>query len=172
MRTRLARARPERAPWPFMEGRPRLHTLHPGDVACALRGEELETLLGSCVAVILTDPRRTVAAMCHIVHTVAVQDPGRRTSAHGTAAFDAMDRLLIARGIQPQMCDAWVFGGGNMFPDLYRKKHIGDSNADWVMHMLAQRGVRVLRDDLGGRYYRRVRWTVGDEEPQVHCVPV
>ena len=47
-----------------------LHVLHPGDVACGERGERFETLLGSCVAIVLTDPRRTVGAMCHIVHAM------------------------------------------------------------------------------------------------------
>ncbi|MCU0686006.1 MAG: hypothetical protein MUF34_27800, partial [Polyangiaceae bacterium] len=45
-----------------------VHTLMPGDVACADRGERMETLLGSCIAIVLTDRRNTVGAMCHIVH--------------------------------------------------------------------------------------------------------
>jgi chemotaxis protein CheD len=151
---------------------PPVHALHPGDVACGERGDRMETLLGSCVAVILTDPRRTVGAMCHIVHSGHPPATVRRGSAHGPVALEAMDRLLVARGIQPKLCEAYVFGGGNMFPDLYLETHVGDVNADWVLRALAARGVRVLRDDLGGRLYRQVRWTVGDDEPQVRCVPV
>lgn len=171
MRARHATSRSERGSWPFMAAPPRTFTLHPGDVALATRGEQFDTLLGSCVAVILTDPRRTVAAMCHIVHTNPSLE-SLRGAAHGEAAFHAMDRLLTARGIQPKMCEAYVFGGGNMFPDLYRKNHVGDNNADWVMAMLTRRGTRVLLDDLGGRHYRRVRWAVGEDAPQVLCVPV
>jgi chemotaxis protein CheD len=37
-----------------------VRTLLPGDVAVGARGMRLETLLGSCVAIVLTDPRRTV----------------------------------------------------------------------------------------------------------------
>ena len=37
--------------------------LMPGDVALGTAGDQLKTLLGSCVSVILTDPRRTVGAM-------------------------------------------------------------------------------------------------------------
>ena len=47
---------------PTLEPPGPLHTLHPGDVVCAERGDRMETLLGSCVAVVLTDPRRTVGA--------------------------------------------------------------------------------------------------------------
>lgn len=158
--------------WPFMAQQPPVRTLHPGDVACVNRGEQLETLLGSCVSVILTDPRRTVGAMCHIVHANDRSGGERSGNAHGPAALETMERLLITRGIQPQLCEAFVFGGGNMFPDLYGNTHVGHANAHWVQRALAQRGVRVLRDDLGGRFYRQVRWTVGDDEPQVRCVPV
>ena len=40
-----------------------LQILNPGDVAVGQRGDRLETLLGSCVAIVLTDPRRTIGAM-------------------------------------------------------------------------------------------------------------
>lgn len=168
----LSRRRPAALARPFTARPAPVHTLHPGDVACAERGEQLETLLGSCVAVILTDPRRTVGAMCHIVHSNEPSGRGCCSSAHGPEALAAMERLLISRSIQPQLCEAYVFGGGNMFPDLYRDTHVGDANADWVLRALAERGVRVLRDDLGGRFYRQVRWTVGGDEPRVRCVPV
>ncbi|MDQ7746099.1 chemotaxis protein CheD [Hydrogenophaga pseudoflava] len=168
----LSRRCPAPAPRSIVMSPVPVHTLHPGDVVCAERGEQLETLLGSCVAVILTDPRRTVGAMCHIVHAHDPSDRARSSQAHGPVALEAMERLLSVRGIQSGLCEAYVFGGGNMFPDLYRATHVGAANADWVLRALAGRGVRVLREDLGGRFYRQVRWTVGDDPPQVRCVPV
>lgn len=157
---------------PLSRRSPPVHALHPGDVACGGRGERMETLLGSCVAVILTDPRRTVGAMCHIVHSGPPTASVHRGSEHGPEALQSMDRLLVARGIQPQLCEAYVYGGGNMFPDLYRGPNVGAANADWVLRALAERGVRVVHDDLGGCCYRRVHWTVGGGEPRVRCVPV
>jgi chemotaxis protein CheD len=66
-----------------------IYTLHPGDVACGERGDRLETLLGSCVAIILTDPRRTIGAMCHIVHA------GQRGPGKAVLVFA---RLLVVDG--------------------------------------------------------------------------
>ena len=146
---------------------PQTHLLHPGDVVCAERGDRLETLLGSCVAVILTDPRRTVGAMCHIVH------PGgqaRGDTAFGEAALLKMRALLMARAISPDLCHAWVLGGGNMFPGRYDHAHVGQANAHWAMHALQERGVSVIGHDLGGNRYRRVSWTVGDDVPQVSAM--
>lgn len=149
-----------------------VHTLHPGDVVCAGQGERLETLLGSCVAIVLTDPRRTVGAMCHIVHAsrAPAADPGN--AAYADAALATLYRLLRSRGIVPALCDAYVYGGGNMFPDLFTQSHVGESNARWVLEALALDGVRVLQHDLGGRSYRRIAWTVGPTAPRVTAVSV
>lgn len=148
-----------------------LHTLHPGDVACGVRGDRFETLLGSCVAVILTDPRRTVGAMCHIVHSPPETDEPR-DSAWGDVALDDMYRLLRRRGIEPRLCEAYVYGGGNMFPTLVSGLHVGLGNARWTLDALAADGVRVLEHDTGGNAYRRLAWTVGPEAPRVTAVAV
>jgi chemotaxis receptor (MCP) glutamine deamidase CheD len=65
-----------------------------------------------------------------------------------------------------------VIGGGNMFPGLYGGPHVGDDNAQWVLAALADDGVRVLWQDVGGNTYRRVAWTVGHDAPRVVAVPV
>ncbi len=148
-----------------------LHTLHPGDVACGSRGDRFETLLGSCVAVVLTDPRRTVGAMCHIVHS-SHNDNVQRDSAWGDIALDVMYDLLRERGIEPRLCEAYVYGGGNMFPSLVSQSDVGTRNARWVLEALALDGVRVLQQDLGGNTYRRLGWTVGTTPPQVTAVAV
>ena len=153
----------------------RVHTLHPGDVACVDRGERLETLLGSCVAIVLTDPRRTVGAMCHVVHAGPPLRGTPESTAHGDAALGSMFALLRARGIEPRLCQAWVYGGGNMFPGLVGPQstqgNVGATNAAWAEAALAHYGIRVLGGDLGGNVYRRLRWTVGADAPELEAMP-
>ena len=146
--------------------------LHPGDVACADSGDRLETLLGSCVAIVMTDPRRTIGAMCHIVHASLPVTGMPHTTAYADKALDTMYAQLRARGINPLLCEAWVYGGGNMFPDQFTTSHVGDQNANWALDALAHDGVRVLFHDLGGSAYRRLGWTVGPDAPEVSAVPV
>ena len=150
----------------------RTHVLQPGDVACADGGDRLETLLGSCVAVVIADPRRTLGVMCHIVRCGAKPSAASSAGANGAGALRRMYSLLRARGIEPTLCEAWVIGGGNMFPGMYERSHVGDDNAQWVLAALADDGVRVLWQDIGGNTYRRVGWTVGDGEPDVVAVAV
>lgn len=147
--------------------------MHPGGVICAARGDRLYTLLGSCVAVVLTDPARTVGAMCHIVHSgPAVAARGAIPTASADAAIDALYRLLMDRSLNPRLTLAFVYGGGNMFPSVFKEKLVGESNGRHVLNRLAVDGVRVVIQDLGGTTYRRLSWTVGPDPPCVTAVNV
>lgn len=144
------------------------YELMPGDVALAYAGDELKTLLGSCVSVILTDPKRTVAAMCHIVHTGAPDLTQMHDTSYGQVALQVMGDLLRKAGLNPRMCHAFVYGGGNMFPAMAQgHNHVGARNIAWVTQVLADTGVRVVHTSLGGRTYRKVSWTVGKDLPLV-----
>ena len=86
----------------------RVVELMPGDVTIGNAGESFKTLLGSCICVVLTDPRRTVGAMCHIVHVGVPNAENRHNTAYGVAAMHDMSARLRARGINPRMCEAYV----------------------------------------------------------------
>jgi chemotaxis protein CheD len=144
--------------------------LMPGDVALGQEGDQLKTLLGSCVSVILTDPRRTVGAMCHIVHVGKAHGANARNTAFGGVAMHEMFARLRSVGINPVKCDAFVFGGGNMFPHLFNARHVGDANVDWVLDYLEHHGIRLVDHCLGGNGYRKVSWTVGKSDPLVETV--
>lgn len=150
--------------------KPVVQILHPGDVALAFEGERLETLLGSCVAVILTDPRRTVGVMCHIVHSGVPSAMSKGDTAYAVYAMQEMFTRLRTIGITPQLCHAFVVGGGNMFPNLFSHKHVGVSNVNWVEGFLRQHGIEVIGESTGGSCYRKISWTVGSEELHVECV--
>jgi len=132
----------------------------------------METLLGSCVAIVLTDPRRTVGVMCHIVHAKPATSAATNSAAYADVALETMYRLLSAHAVTPKLCEAYVFGGGNMFPDLVQVSNIGDDNVRWVFDALEADGIAVLDHDVGGRVYRRLGWTVGHAPPQVIAVRV
>lgn len=149
-------------------------TLHRGDVACIDRGETLETLLGSCVAILLTDPLRTVGAMCHVVYAGSPKGAAIRETDYGDAALAAMTVLLRQRDIDPQQCLAWVYGGGTMLPGEIgatgHDGHAGAANFEWALGALHQVGIRVLGVSLGGHAYRKLRWTVGPDAPELEVV--
>ncbi|HUN90584.1 MAG TPA: chemotaxis protein CheD [Burkholderiaceae bacterium] len=148
------------------------HVLHPGDVVVATRGHRLETLLGSCVAIILTDPARTVGAMSHVVHTGPMSVGSPSGTMHGESALQRMFALLRECALNPLMCEAYVIGGGNMFPRLVAGDTVGEANIRWALDALSSRGIRTLATDAGGTTYRRLRWTVGPSAPDIVAVDV
>jgi len=147
-------------------------TLHPGDVVLGLRGDRLQTLLGSCVAVVLTDPRRTLGVMCHVVHARPAANAALGSTAHADVALHTMAELIQAHGLVASLCEAYVYGGGNMFPHLVPGVSVGDHNVAWIMDALAAQGIRVLSIDTGGAVYRQLRWTVGPDAPHTVAVPL
>jgi chemotaxis protein CheD len=144
--------------------------LMPGHVVLGRAGDQLKTLLGSCVSVILTDPRRTVGVMCHIVHVGRPTAANTHNTAYGEVAMQEMFDLLIDVAIPPGRCHAYVYGGGNMFPQMFTTTHVGANNANWVMNYLHDCGIAVVDESLGGSGYRKVAWTVGRNMPVVETV--
>jgi chemotaxis protein CheD len=151
---------------------PRSATLLPGDVVLGERGDQLETLLGSCVSIILTDPSRTVGVMSHIVVTDSVSRGALRDATLGAQALREMFQQLQRRGFVPALCEAYVFGGGNMFPHMLCGPQIGDDNADWALRTLEDMGVRIVGSDVGGTFCRKLSWTVGPDAPRVRAIPI
>jgi chemotaxis protein CheD len=108
--------------------------------------------------------------MCHIVHVGHPNLANRRNSAYGTVAMEGMFAHLRARAVNPSMCQAYVFGGGNMFPQLFTVRHVGANNAEWALNYLAAQGIVVVDQELGGNGYRKVSWVVGPDAPQVETI--
>lgn len=144
--------------------------LMPGDVVLGEVGDQFKTLLGSCVSVILCDPRRTIAAMCHVVFTGKPKAEHSASTAYGSAAMESMFARLREKGVNPLLCQAYVFGGGNMFPQFFSPKHVGASNSEWVLNFLHDHNIHVLDQCIGGNGYRKISWTVGSGEPLVETV--
>jgi chemotaxis protein CheD len=144
--------------------------LMPGDVALGKVGDQFKTLLGSCVSVILTDARRTVGVMSHIVHVGHPNAANHQNTAYGSVAMAEMVRLIYGAGFAPRCCEAYVIGGGNMFPKLFTHHHVGASNVDWVMGYLEHHKIPIIKEDLGGHGYRKLLWTVGTAAPVVETI--
>jgi chemotaxis receptor (MCP) glutamine deamidase CheD len=57
-----------------------------------------------------------------------------------------------------------------MFPHLFTVRHVGGANADWVLNYLDDHGIAVIEHALGGNGYRKLSWTVGQQDPLVETV--
>lgn len=152
--------------------KPKTFTLMPGDVCLAFEGDKLKTILGSCIAVILSDPLRTMGAMCHIVHVSPPKTGDEGNTAYGLAAMRRMFDRLHSAGIAPQRCEAYVYGGSHLLGLIPLQRHVGTTNTEWVLDFLADNNIPMVACDVGGTGYRKLSWTPGPDPPQVTTVPI
>lgn len=116
--------------------------------------EVLTTVLGSCIACCLYDPIARVGGMNHFL--LAEPTPGSGTVAdqnYGIFLMELLINQMMTRGGVKSRMKAHIYGGGNMHAGMTR---IGDANARFALNFLADEGIPVVRQDVGGDSARRV----------------
>ncbi|MDQ4421177.1 chemotaxis protein CheD [Sphingobium sp. DEHP117] len=116
--------------------------------------EILTTVLGSCIACCLYDPIARVGGMNHFL--LAEPTPGSGTVAdqnYGIFLMELLINQMMTRGGVKSRMKAHIYGGGNMHAGMTR---IGDANARFAQNFLADEGIPVMRQDIGGDTARRV----------------
>ncbi len=128
------------------------HLVRIGESQVISPPDRMETVLGSCLGLVLYLPTRSCFAMAHIVMP-------RRTNASGPAsryASEAPAHLL--KGMQLSRTErlkvkALVVGGGHLHESGH---HVGDSNLAATRTVLKALGIRVLRKAVGGEIGRKL----------------
>ena len=115
--------------------------------------------LGSCIAVILYDPKRRVGGMLHFQLPSSILSPSRAAESPGTFA-DTGIPLLFERmyALGSRKKDIWVkaAGGGNLHQDAGAFE-IGKRNHTMMRKILWKAQVLVAAEDVGGSVWRTAR---------------
>lgn len=117
------------------------------------RDQTISTLLGSCVACCLWDPKAQVGGMNHIL--LASRGDGSDEGAN-LAGINAMELLvndLLKYGARRSRLVAKAFGGARMISGLSR---IGPANAAFVLDYLRREHIECVSQSLGGTKARHV----------------
>ena len=135
-------------------------TIHPGEYFATADDTIISTVLGSCVAVALYDPRSCVGGLNHFMlpGEMAPNEITRNPNAkYGMYAMELLVNELMKLGIRKQDIRAKVFGGGAVlrFADGGSTK-IPQSNIDFTFEYLEKEGIPVLASDVGGRDPRKI----------------
>ena len=137
--------------------------LHTGDCFLAVRPTVVTTVLGSCVAVTMTDSRTGFGCICHAF----LPDSG------GNGVKDepqpcrfvnlAMENMLASMqrlGVNSRGLTVKIFGGagglsGNAVHDTF---YVGQRNVVAVEEFLAGRGIPLAAMDVGGEHGRKIHF--------------
>ena len=113
----------------------------------------LTTILGSCVAVCMRDPKTGVGGMNHFLLPSGKAeglDEGRR---YGAYAMELLINELLRSGARRDRLEAKLFGGARMFGGL---SDVGASNAAFARQFLKTENIPCVAESLGGQQARRI----------------
>ena len=118
--------------------------------------EVLTTVLGSCIAVCMRNPRTGFGGMNHFL---LPSDGGPTRNGfslrYGTYSIERLINALLSRGGDREILEVKVFGGANVLKGMVQ---IGSRNAEFVEDYLKQEGLTVSARHLGGEIARRIRY--------------
>jgi len=132
----------------------------PGGFAVTGRADlAFATLLGSCVAACICDPRAGVGGLNHFLLPGDGGNPApcaaagaTRYGAHAMAAL--IDEIVRQGGARPRL-QAKLFGGANMIA-MSSASPVGERNRTFALDFLRREGIPVTAAGLGGAQPRRV----------------
>lgn len=118
--------------------------------------ELIATVLGSCVAACLYDPVLRLGGLNHFMlpeDEAGLWGGASLALRYGNHAMEALINALLARGADRYRLECKLFGAGNVVQGM---RGVGDRNAEFVRRYVADEGLRVISEDLGGHRGRRV----------------
>jgi len=136
--------------------------LHPGQMIVTTEESMVMTVLGSCVAVCLWDPRMRIAG---INHYLLPQGPGSGAGdpRYGNTAMERLIDNVLTRGASPERLVAKIFGGASVIEVFSgQRRAIGEQNVQVAREALTRHGVRVHADETGGKHGRKLLFHTGN----------
>jgi len=136
---------------------PELIYLHPGQMCCCEKPSRVETVLGSCVAVIMWNPQLQVGCICHAVLPWSERqktDPLKYVDSSIHSMLRALEKHASPR------CDIQVklFGGASMRQLAPGRTSVGRQNIDAALAVLREEGLTPRSSDIGGTEGRKLRF--------------
>lgn len=134
-------------------------TLHPGDYYVAVDGEMISTVLGSCVSACVRDARLRIGGMNHFMLPIDQSEGGgvwagaSDATRFGNVAMERLINELLKLGARRGDLEIKLVGGGKVLDAM---TDVGSRNIQFVREYVRAEGFRVVGEDLGDVYPRKV----------------
>lgn len=141
----------------------RLHLLA-GQYYFGQEPHNVHTLLGSCVAITLWNPRRRIGGMCHyLLPSRARRADDGRDARFGEEAVAMMVEAVLRHGARPAEFEAHLYGGADTLPDQVGVKfNVGERNIEQGWSLIDQHGFMLQGVDVGDHVPRTVELSLVD----------
>ena len=117
--------------------------------------QPIATLLGSCVAVCLYDPKLRIGGMNHfLLPSSSRASTDVDVILNGDYSMEVLVNGLLNKGAQKSRLVAKAFGGGTIISSI--KMAIGERNSAFAKEWLEREGIPLLASDFNGPWSRKV----------------
>jgi len=131
--------------------------------------EIVTTVLGSCVATCIRDPRAGVAGMNHFMLPEDPSGEGGSSARYGVFAMEQLVNGVMRWGGRRESFEIKIFGGGRVIPGM---GDVGRANIQFVRDFLEAEKMPVLVEDVGSTVARRVRYHPASGKVRVLHLPI
>ncbi|XPV76055.1 MAG: chemotaxis protein CheD [Desulfovibrio sp.] len=138
--------------------------LHTGDCYLAVKPTLVTTVLGSCVAVTLCEPRRKVGVICHAFLPDSSKHTGERDPQACRYVDTALENMLSGMtklGIPLNALEVKIFGGAGGIGGTSTHQStysVGQRNVMMAKAILEAHGLRVANMNVGGNFGRKLHF--------------
>ncbi|MGE0078081.1 MAG: chemotaxis protein CheD [Bacteroidales bacterium] len=136
----------------------RQHYLYPAALFAEGDPHVVSTILGSCVAVCLFDPKTNRGGINHYMLPLW-NGQGLASPKYGNIAIERLIERMIALGSQKSNLQAKVFGGGEVIETNVASFQIGERNIKIALEMLQEHKIPIVAKSVGGKLGRKIEFT-------------
>jgi len=145
--------------------------LHPGEMCLCDKPSRVETVLGSCVAVTMWNPRLRIGCICHAILPLS-QGHGSEPLKYVDSSIQSMLHLLARHSSRRPELEVKVFGGASIRRLAPNHRSVGRQNVDVALALLRDEGFTLRTSDTGGTAGRKLIFYTATGEVFVKRIPM
>jgi chemotaxis protein CheD len=145
-----------------MENLP-VHFLYPAELYVSKAPYQINTILGSCVAVCLFDPILNIGGMNHFMLPYW-NGQGLASPKYGNIANEKLLDKMLSMGCNKNNLKAKIFGGGEVIETQIVQFHIGTRNIEVARLFLEEKKIPIVSSSVGGKLGRKIEFLTSTGE--------
>lgn len=131
------------------------HFLYPSHLFAHRAAHEVQTILGSCIAVCLYDTRLQFGGINHFMMPLW-NGQGLASPKYGNIAIENLIQEMVGLGSYKKDLAAKVFGGASQLNLNHELLQVGQRNILIADSLLKKNGIPVLANSTGGKLGRKI----------------
>ena len=134
---------------------PEIYFLYPAALFASQKPYQINTILGSCVAVCLWDPILKYGGMCHYMLPLW-NGTGLASPKYGNIAIEKLLEKMISFGSNKVNIVSKIFGGGEVIDVKNQQFFIGERNIELAFKMIKDHNIPIISSSTGGKLGRKI----------------